>query len=334
MIQLAKAMDVFLGGYAMDTRSVKWSEFQGVTGEAGSVVDPTYGGGIPWKLRMQTVFGGRGSTFVRRTRTLRNRNLAPGNDTKVWFDYDAIMLRIMHGWIEIKKITEELIIVGIMKSNEVFGVETVILLTIPFTNNVVTPSIWEMCQRANEIMCNVSNTWHARDEEEKFGVRNILVMEYGMYNNHLIWTNGRNLGYDVSHPLDLPYGDRPFMNESAFLFDRLTKKYGPAGTLREELSPSITMVCNDWESLYASKNATCNRNRLFRDGMHVCSETFGHRYGVVVACLLGCVYNRNNANDSRTQERIRACERSCNWQFMSVRPIEEGWLGSTLGAFV
>ena len=170
-------------------------------------------------------------------------------------------------------------------------------------------------------------------------------MEYSMYAAHLIWTNGRHLGYDLTHPLELGYDESAFAAEDGFMFERLRDG--------SDWPPSIAMVCNDIESVSASRAKRCNRNRLFRDGMHVCSETVAHRYGAALACLLGCVYNRPPAEtptggkrdgggnqttvtadgDGARRDAMKRCEAACNRQFMSVLPIEEGWIGSYIAGF-
>ena len=68
-------------------------------------------------------------------------------------------------------------------------------------------------------------------------------------------------------------------------------------------------------------------------GMHICPETLAARYGVAVACVLGCVYNRESGDGYQHQQRpdenkLRACERECNEQFMSVMPVDESWVDS------
>merc|ERR1712194_77547 len=110
--------------------------------------------------------------------------------------------------------------------------------------------------------------------------------------------------------------------------------------------PSIAMVCSDTESL-GSQRSSCNRNYLFKDGMHVCPETLASRYGAGVACLVGCAYNvrekignrrANNVEHHNEQLdlKIRACEKECNEQFMSVMPVDDSWVdtNTTLHASV
>ena len=84
--------------------------------------------------------------------------------------------------------------------------------------------------------------------------------------------------------------------------------------------------------------------------MHFCTEKMASRIGAALACLLGCVYNRRGSSLSSSattmQEedetgteserkvlKIRECERQCNNQFMSVLPIKESWINSTLASF-
>jgi hypothetical protein len=89
------------------------------------------------------------------------------------------------------------------------------------------------------------------------------------------------------------------------------------------------MVCSDrLKSWIGEGKAKCNRNYLFLDGMHICPETLAARYGVAVACVLGCVYNRKSGADGLKHDEIklRTCERECNEQFMSVMAVDDGYL--------
>ena len=113
----------------------------------------------------------------------------------------------------------------------------------------------------------------------------------------------------------------------------------------QEWSPSIPMVCSDTTSLGTDRKI-CNRNYLFLDGMHICPESLASRYAAGLACLIGCVYNERGEGTTTTQstgtnitteneDSIRACERECNEQFMSVMPVEESWIDAniTLASF-
>ena len=124
-----------------------------------------------------------------------------------------------------------------------------------------------------------------------------------------------------------------------FILERLNQNVWP---------PSIPQVCSK-KPTSESDGAYCERNFLFNDGMHMCTETMSARVGAAVACLLGCVYNRKGLVDSSLERmqkesvattklktrimKIRACERQCNSQFMSVLPVKENWINTTLASF-
>eukprot|EP00581_Thalassiosira_minuscula_P024922 CAMPEP_0184421256 /NCGR_PEP_ID=MMETSP0738-20130409/60797_1 /TAXON_ID=385413 /ORGANISM="Thalassiosira miniscula, Strain CCMP1093" /LENGTH=77 /DNA_ID=CAMNT_0026782523 /DNA_START=129 /DNA_END=362 /DNA_ORIENTATION=- len=71
------------------------------------------------------------------------------------------------------------------------------------------------------------------------------------------------------------------------------------------------------------------------------------RIGAGIACLLGCVYNHkkevvetleSEILEEREAEvsKMRACERQCNEQFLSVMPLKESWIvdsSTTLASF-
>jgi hypothetical protein len=83
-------------------------------------------------------------------------------------------------------------------SHELLGAETVVLMTIPFTNNVLTADDMNEVNLINANMRHIAQGWHLRNSS---GVKKVLVLEYGTYHNHIIWSNARHIGYNVSAPL-------------------------------------------------------------------------------------------------------------------------------------
>lgn len=240
-------------------------------------------------------------------------------------DFDVVIFRVMHGWMKIHEITYDRVVEAVQLSHELLGATTVVLMTVPFTNNVKTLNELTKVKQLNDDIRDIARKWHLRNT-----TTHVLVLEYEDFYNHIIWSNARHLGYNVSHPLRAT--KEVFDTEGpTFLFDRLqTGGDWPA---------SIPMVCSDSPGPDKKK---CNRNYLFSDGMHTCPERLASRYAAGLACLIGCVYNgkeswRGGSNNTTIveEERIRTCERECNEQFLSVAPVEESWIDSstTLASF-
>ena len=233
--------------------------------------------------------------------------------------FDVVIFRVMHGWMKTEEITNSRFLEAIHLASELYGAETAILQTIPFTNNVKTAQDLTDVNRLNQDMRNIAKNWLPTNNST---IKNVLVHEYGQYVNHVVWANARYLGYNVSDPVTA----HPSIFEKegpSFLFDRL--KDG------QQFSASIPMVCSDLESL-GDKRAKCNRNYLFSDGMHVCPESLSFRYAISLACLAGCVYN---TCDEGAEKDVRGCEKECNDQFMSLKPVNDEWIGVnvTLASF-
>lgn len=232
--------------------------------------------------------------------------------------FDAVIFRVMHGWMRCDQITHDRLVEAVELSNELLGAETVILMTIPFTNNVLDADAMQKVKQINNDIRDIANGWHLRNST---GVKHVLVLEYGDYYNHIIWTNARYIGYNVTAPLMATNETFEFEGPT-FLFDRLNSTV--------QWRPTISMVCSDLNFLGTEKTK-CNMNFLFSDGMHICPTNLAARYGVATACLLGCVYNRkpsveNQLLDQIDEIKLRACERECNEQFMSVMPVDESWI--------
>jgi len=232
--------------------------------------------------------------------------------------FDAVVFRVMHGWMKSNEITHDRLVEAVELSHELLGAETVVLMTIPFSNNVLAVEDMNVVNRINADIRDIAQGWHLRNST---GVKHVLVQEYGAYLNHIIWSNAKHIGYNVSAPLTMT--EEMFDLEGpTFLYDRLETG--------KQWKPSIAQVCSERNWLGTEK-AKCHRNYLISDGMHICPETLAARYGVAVACLLGCVYNRESGVDNQQQHdeiNLRACERECNEQFMSVLPVDDSWIDS------
>ena len=81
------------------------------------------------------------------------------------------------------------------------------------------------------------------------------------------------------------------------------------------------------------EDKNCIRNKISTDGIHWCIETLGPRYAASIACLLGCVYNGEGESATKNNDDVRTCERECNDQFMSLTPVDAGWVGSKTTIF-
>jgi hypothetical protein len=364
MLQLAQAFDESLGGLEMQSRTVLWESWSGHDG--GTVVSPTRGGGISafWRLTgllsnsrknkppPNSPGGGwsdvevntllNHSYYIHSPISISNQSqqdqLPPRNTNQTIGSFDTVILRVMHGWMTLAEITHDRIVEAIELSYELLGATTVLLMTIPFSNNVKNENDLTNVRQINEDIREIATMWHERKktvDNRDGGVQHVLVIEYGMYVNQVIWTNALYLNYNVSSPLSIGGAATSHniyeLEGPSFLFDRLNND-------RKDFPPTIAMVC----SSTPTEDGKCNRNILFSDGMHICPETLASRFAAGVACILGCVYNRRqsgaNENDySSTSmfERISICERECNEQFLSVMPVDDSWIdtNTTIASF-
>ena len=277
-VQLAQAFDEMVGcrpttqkigrAYTCKTRTLLWEAWPGHDGRA---IIPTYGGGISATWRMTALLsksaegmkpannhgGGWNMTEIQTFLNYKHGDATLQN-------FDVVIHRVMHGWMKNEEIARERLIEAIELSHELLGAKTVILMTIPFTNNVLTMEDMKAVNKINADIRNIAHAWHSRGSNS---VKNVLVMEYGTYYNHVIWANGKHIGYNVSSPLTAT-SDTFDREGPSFIYDRLQNG--------KEWRPSIPMICSNMHSLGSSRE-TCDRNFLFSDGMHVCPETMTSR---------------------------------------------------------
>jgi hypothetical protein len=358
MVQLSEVFDESLGGLEMQSRTVLWESWS--KNEGGTIVSPTWGGGISALWRMTGLLSnsrknkppankhGGGWSDVE-INTLLNHSLSisnqsqqeqlsrNNNNNQTIASFEIAILRVMHGWMTLAEITHDRIVEAIELSYELLGTTTVLLMTIPFSNNVKNENDLAQVKQINNDIRDIATTWHERKNTVNIqgeGVQHVLVIEYGMYVNQVIWTNALYLNYNVSSPLLFGAAADKNVYElegPTFLFDRLNKD-------SKDFPPTVAMVC----STTPTEDGKCNRNILFSDGIHICPETLASRFAAGVACILGCVYNRRqsqaNENDHSSTymfERIRICEREYNEQFLSVMPVDDSWIdtNTTIASF-
>lgn len=252
--------------------------------------------------------------------------------------YDVAVLRIPHGWMDIVDITKQRIIEAIHLSHDNLGVDTVVITTLPLNNNVLTSNDWEGIYKINVIIRDVAMNWESIrrvSSEKKRGVKYVLVQEFGQFTNEILWKSAQHLGiYNNISSLDVDkkkqHNNGWELSGTSFLLDRLP-------LAKRKWPPSIPMVCAQPPGVNEKSNA-CIRNKISSDGIHWCIETLGSRYSASIACLLGCVYNGDV--DSKEERRmknddtnLRECERECNEQFMSIKPVEKSWIGNGMTLF-
>ncbi|KAL3785106.1 hypothetical protein HJC23_006155 [Cyclotella cryptica] len=288
-------------------------------------------------------------------------NTTNRSKTQTVGSFNAIVIRPPGpGWMKLHEITRERIIESIQLLHELFAVETVILTTLAFNNNVVTSRDWKDMLAVNQMIREVAAHW----DNVVSGVKFVLVQDFAAFTNEILWMNGRHLGYNVCSSLTMQprtYDTIPaeWANEGPmFLLHRIA--------MREwKFNPSIPMVCNtppvcvsfattlpngttvkDINELcvmnITADKSQCFFNRFSRDGMHWCVETVGPRFSGSVACLLGCVYNgatyekyesASYTDKTKIMEGVKECEEECNGRFMSLVPVDEGWLKNNIAVY-
>ena len=259
--------------------------------------------------------------------------------------FNAVVLRPPGpGWMKIHEITRERILESIELLHQLFHVDTIILSTLMFNNNVKTLDDWTAMIAVNEMIRDIAHTWGGNTS----GVKFVLVQDLSAFTNEILWMNAEHLGYNISSRAEI--GSRSMQREvdgSEFLLHRLDMKDW-------KFNPSIPMVCNTppictprvtllpngtsfTHDNLCLMNVTadpsqCFFNRFSRDGMHWCMETIGPRFSASVACLLGCAYNgdTNDKFDKASDDRkgsimssVQRCEMECNRRYMSLMPVEE-----------
>lgn len=223
------------------------------------------------------------------------------NDTvlKTVQKFDAMVFRIPHGWLTLDEITQETLVESLNLAHEVFGVKTIIVMTLYLNNNVKTMEDLHQMHQVNDMIRRVVGNW--KDYVTPNTIGQILLLEFGHWTDQLTELNARLAG-----SLD--------MSMANYTLERWSCTRYP---------PSIAMICTD---PVKPGECQCNRNMISIDGLHWCMETVGGRTVAAIACLLQCAV-QPNTDDSN----IQACQRSCNDRFMSTLIPVDTLIQSALG---
>lgn len=283
-------------GVTFDVRHI-YRTVEGKDAESIAVSGPVRGGGVlaGFRITGQLSKSGRGQPLPNNpgggwrladVRSVLNHTYGP-NKKRVE-QFDAVIYRIPHAWIELSEITRDSVRESIELAHELFGVSTVILTTSYIHNNVKTAEHLRDLTRTNAMLRDLATKWQSDG-----GVDTVLVLEFGRWTSQVQEANARAIGMNMSDPL--------------FALQSLGCTFPPS------YSPHIANVCATLVQNGECDN-WCELNRLSRDGLHWCMESISGRFNAGVACLLGCAYNW-------PEKSLRQCETRCNDRFMSMAPV-------------
>jgi hypothetical protein len=232
------------------------------------------------------------------SRKLLRHNYTVDNTTMTIDSFDVLIFRIPHGWIGLDLVTKEKLQEMIELASELFGVKTVMILSLPYINNVKTLGDVRQLKDTNDMIRKLSQNWPSG----KHGVDRVQVLDFATFGDSLMEWNGRLMGMDTS--------------SANYTLEKIkgTRRIPPK---------SIAQVC---AKRVPDQTTECEPNGFSKDGMHWCMDRMGGRLVAATSCLLGCVYNQNkNASESiKTIEASDECERSCNDQFMILKSVLHG----------
>lgn len=270
------------------------------------------------------------------TSNANETELAGNITTETIGNFDAVVLRIQLGWMGPGEITESALRETIMLCRDYLGAQTVVVMTINFTNDVHTPHQWAWALETNDKLREMARSFNRNETEYKSKFR-VQIMEFANFTTQVLWANARTIrapdGYAFEYPdlqLRPPNSSVPNYEIGAdFLFDRFQPWH------RNDHHPqSMPSVCGRMTDMFIDPKGrgvrrNCTRNAIMYDGLHWCMSSVGPRYHAGLSCLLGCAYNRENKEGITSVEddniQREQCERSCNDQFMSLLPINEAW---------
>jgi hypothetical protein len=262
------------------------------------------GGGVVggWKLTGMLRRSGEGKNTMTRTGAwerkdtdilLQQYSVFAMNGTKhetALGRFDAMIFRLPHGWESLETFTEASFAETANLAGELFGVSTVIFISVPFSNNIVTENDMQLRELTNKKLQHFSDNW----EVGRSGVNHMMVLEFGDFIDSWMEKNARLIGLDTSNRRD------------HYALETLQSGQNPS------VSKSIAQMC---AKRVPAGSKDCERNAVSVDGMHWCMSTIGGHVVAGLACLLGCAFNPDEHGS------LPDCAKACNEQFMRLNNI-------------
>jgi hypothetical protein len=201
--------------------------------------------------------------------------------------FDVMIFRLPHGWESLEKFTEASFAETTELAGELFGVSTVIFISVPFSNNIVTENDMRLRELTNQRLQHFVDNW----EVGRSGVNHMMVLEFGEFISSWMENNARLIGFDTSNRRD------------HYALETLLSGFNPS------VSKSIAQMC---AKRVPAGSKDCERNSVSVDGMHWCMSTIGGHVVAGLACLLGCAFNPVEHGS------LPDCAKACNERFMRL----------------
>lgn len=107
--------------------------------------------------------------------------------------FDAVVVRLPHGWMKVHELTKERIKEAVIFCQEMLGARVVVFTTVGLDNNAITSEQWEGVTKVNEHLHDVARNWKPPRDGEA-GVEWVLVQEFSNFTSTLLHENGKYIG--------------------------------------------------------------------------------------------------------------------------------------------
>jgi len=255
---------------------------------------------------------------------VENSNSTPESMECEEKDFDVVVHPFPFGWMvkpAINHFTYEAIDEAVQLSYKLFGAKTVILHTVPIQNNVID-MVTEL-DAINSVIYNYTNSYRHRNGENNDNdttnnnqqVQNVLIMDLAALSFELFTHNAEYLRLINMERimLRMKYKNKTMSSQLNHLLNRRTE------CCHKEYGQIIAHAC-----AHNIPNMTkkCTRTRYTVDGMHWCMNMVGGRIHGALACLIRCTYTSSSSSNIKSNfEELKQCEKRCNAQYMSFKPI-------------
>eukprot|EP00590_Aulacoseira_subarctica_P008449 CAMPEP_0172417956 /NCGR_PEP_ID=MMETSP1064-20121228/4453_1 /TAXON_ID=202472 /ORGANISM="Aulacoseira subarctica , Strain CCAP 1002/5" /LENGTH=339 /DNA_ID=CAMNT_0013156559 /DNA_START=376 /DNA_END=1395 /DNA_ORIENTATION=+ len=229
---------------------------------------------------------------------------------------DAVILRMMVGWIKLEEVTKETIEEYLDLAFLLTGCEFILLSSILFSNNMVNPEMVQLSENKNALIERVvaeyvppslKNNSYSTEYFESYGTplaksggrQHVMLLPVHHLTDALIHVNGQHL--------DIPENETMAYRLKTNLWDQ------PQAVVCGKLEPKDSY--------------TCQPNRISIDGIHWCPNAVAGRINAGMACNLNCFFHDKNVGEMLNVKWLEQCSQECNEQYFSLKPVTFGTHG-------
>jgi hypothetical protein len=129
--------------------------------------------------------------------TTNDQGEEESEESKAVGSFDVMVIRIPQGWMTLNEISEKALNETVHLAHELFGVSSIVCMSLPFINNLHTMENLRLLNETNTLIRDFVRKWE-KSGDAGSGVKHLLLLQFGDFVDSLMEWNSRLMGFDTS----------------------------------------------------------------------------------------------------------------------------------------